>query len=65
MGYDSWCSAIQWPSSSRLRHKIEKFIDQEQDSVRIYVIGKNRTENNTFLLGKKALVESDQKSFIL
>lgn len=56
---------MDYSSFLRLKHNIEKEIKADEDSVRIYVVGKERTDNNTMTLGKKALVESNQKAFIL
>lgn len=43
----------------KLIHDIEKVIDINADSVRIYVIGRQRTEQNTRLLGKREIIEVD------
>lgn len=49
----------------KLKHNIEKIIDVNQDSVRIYIIGKDRTDKNTLILGKEAIIESDQHTIII
>lgn len=41
----------------KLTRDIEKVIDIDADSVRIYVVGKQRTEQNTRLLGKREVIE--------
>ena len=56
---------MDYTSFLRLKHNIEQIIDSDEDSVRIYIIGKKRTDSNTIILGKKALVESDEQTFIL
>lgn len=56
---------MDYTSFLRLKHNIEQIIDSGEDSVRIYIIGKKRTGSNTIILGKKALVESDEQTFIL
>lgn len=43
----------------KLTHDIEKVIDIDVDSVRIYIVGKKRTEQNTRLLGKREVIEVD------
>lgn len=43
----------------KLTRDIEKVIDINADSVRIYVVGKQRTEQNTRLLGKREIIEVD------
>ena len=43
---------------------VEKIIDGTCDSVRIYVVGKNRTENNTWLLGKREMIEINDETFV-
>lgn len=55
---------LDYGSLLRLRHEIEKIIDNEVDSVRIYVLGKRRTDDNTILLGKRERIESNDKSII-
>lgn len=56
---------MDYTSFLRLKHNIEQIIDSGKDSVRIYIIGKKRTDSNTIILGKKVLVESDEQTFIL
>lgn len=48
----------------KLKHDVEKIIDGTCDSVRIYVVGKNRTENNTWLLGKREVIEINDKTSV-
>ena len=56
---------IDYGALKRLEHKISKIIDKELDSVRIYYLGKQRTDTNVILLGKRELVESNDVSIIL
>lgn len=51
---------MDYSSFLRLIHNIEKVIDTEQDSVRIYEIGK-RKENTVTLLGKREYIESSDE----
>lgn len=51
---------MDYSSFLRLIHNIEKVIDKEQDSVRIYEIGK-RKENTVTLLGKREYIESSDE----
>ena len=56
---------MDYTSFLRLKHNIEKNMVPEEDSIRIYILGKCRTKNNTIVLGKEATVESDKQTFIL
>lgn len=56
---------ITYSDLLKLKHDIEKVIDTETDSVRLYVLGKERTDSNVILLGKREVCESNDSCFIL
>ena len=56
---------IDYGSLMRLEHKIENVIDKDVDSVRIYYIGKARTDTNVILLGKREMIESNDSTIII
>lgn len=48
----------------KLIHDIQKIINLEVDSVRIYFLG-HRTDSNVLLLGKRRTVEMSDETFVL
>lgn len=56
---------IDYTSLLNLQKEIEKIIDNDIDSVRIYYLGKQRTETNVILLGKRNFIESNDDAIIL
>lgn len=42
----------------------QKIIDGACDSLRIYVVEKNRTETNTWLLGKREVIEINDETSV-
>ena len=56
---------LDYSSLLRLEHNIEHEIDSKYDSVRIYSLGKTRTDENVKILGKRELLESNDSAFIL
>ena len=49
----------------RIEHEVENVINKEFDSVRVYRLGKERTDANVCVLGKHSLCESDDSCFII
>ena len=47
-----------------LMHDIENILDKSEDSIRIYMLGKKRTDNNVILLGKREYIESNDNNVI-
>lgn len=56
---------VDYSQLLKLEHDIEKILDGSYDSVRVYHLGKSRTENNVVCLGKTELCESDDSCFLL
>ena len=56
---------VDYTQLLRIEHEIEGILDGTQDSVRVYSLGKSRTDNNVICLGKREICESDEDSFIL
>lgn len=56
---------ITYSDLLKVKHDIEKVIDDETDSVRLYVLGRERTNNNVILLGKREACELNDSCFIL
>lgn len=56
---------ITYSDLLKVKHDIEKVLDIETDSVRLYVLGKERTDTNVILLGKREVCESNDSCFIL
>ena len=56
---------VDYSQLHRIEHEIEKYIDSNLDSVRIYHIGKERTDTNVVCLGRTELCESDESCFII
>lgn len=56
---------IDYAQLVRLQHEIVKIIDGEVDSVRVYHLGKERTETNVVVLGREELCESDDSCFMI
>lgn len=50
---------LDYAKMHALMHEIEKIMNEEDDSVRLYIIGSERTEKNTIVLGRACVVESD------
>ena len=56
---------VNYSQLCRIEHEIEKRINPDLDSVRIYHIGKERTDTNVKCLGRTELCESDDSCFII
>lgn len=56
---------IDYSSVMKIVHDIEKIIDKQADSVRLYSLGKSRTENNVIIIGREELCESSDDCFML
>lgn len=56
---------IDYAQLIRIQHETEKIIDKTFDSVRVYHLGKSRTDTNTVILGRQDLCESDSSCFML
>lgn len=48
-----------------LEKKIRDMIDMNEDSVRVYILGKERKDTNVILLGRREMLESDDDAFVL
>lgn len=56
--------SVDYSRFTKLKSEILKIINDEEDSVRIYILGKCRTDNNVVLLGCRELIESSDSSFV-
>lgn len=56
---------IDYSQMMRIEHDVEKIIDANIDSVRVYCLGKSRTEANTIVLGRSDLCESNADCFVI
>ena len=56
---------IDYAQLIRIQHEIIKIIDVEIDSVRVYYLGKDRTDTNTVVLGRHDICESNLDCFII
>ena len=56
---------VDYAQLIRMQHEIEKIISKQFDSVRMYHLGKARTNTNTIVLGQQDLCESDSSCFML
>lgn len=56
---------ITYSQAIKIKHDIEKIIDGNTDSVRIYNLEKDRTNTNVILLGKRESFESNDICFVL
>lgn len=57
--------SLDYSSLLRLEHDISNVLDNNVDSVRIYYIGKRRTDDNVKLLGKREVMESNDDCFVV
>ena len=56
---------IEYSRLITLEHELSKVINCCEDSVRVYLLGKNRTDAKVHLLGRREFLESDDDSFIV
>lgn len=56
---------VDYTQLKKIEHDIENSIDPITDSIRIYHIGKKRTETNVICLGRTELCESSDSCFII
>lgn len=56
---------IDYSQMLKIVHGIENIIDKNCDSVRLYSLGKSRTENNVIIIGKREFCESSDDCFML
>lgn len=47
-----------------VEHEISKVLDAKTDSVRVYHLGKRRTDTNVVCLGKREVIETSDSAFI-